>query len=471
MSGLRTRHPHNHGGIVNILSFFVASVFLLYSTAVAQPAVDNLQKLGFDGQNPAHLMDVEVSGSKSYVSVGFFQGIETYDISNPYSPARISYTGSHNWRSRTYGDYLFTFNRDAGLSIYNISGQTTLVGSCNPSWANTLYEGGALIGDTMYVAAHQRGLVLVDVSNYANPSNIRLFTLSQNACWNVESSGNYLYIANGIHGLTIVEVTDELSIIAELDLPGLANDIVLDWTTAIISLADAGIAAVDISDPYNPQLLDIHPSLGCAWGMGIQNHLVSVGSWRVLELFDVSDPGDIQLVGWENTKTWAMGADLGLYQNEPMIAVADWKGIATYRYNTEVSPDIDVYPLRVDFGQTTSADTNIIIRNTGVADLVVSDITTPAGITLSSTSFTIPPGDSLQLTMTAFARQVMGSVHYICNDPDEADFVQHVFANNQSFPQVGSEALDFSLQGTDGVNYTLSELQGNVVFLEFGGGW
>ncbi len=49
--------------------------------------------------------------------------------------------------------------------------------------------------------------------------------------------------------------------------------------------------------------------------------------------------------------------------------------------------------------------------------------------------------------------------------------MQEVYKNRSSFPQYASLAPDFTLEGTDGVMHTLSDYQGKVIYLEFGGAW
>jgi hypothetical protein len=111
------------------------------------------------------------------------------------------------------------------------------------------------------------------------------------------------------------------------------------------------------------------------------------------------------------------------------------------------------------------------VRNSGGSDLTVSSIQTPNGITVIPPSFALASGESIDLLVSSTGSSVYGSINYLSNDPDEGSFTQYVYVNNGSFPQVGSVAPDFTLEGTDGNWYTLSELRGNVVFFEFGGGW
>ena len=94
--------------------------------------------------------------------------------------------------------------------------------------AGISYEGGALLDDLLFVAAHQRGVDLLDV---AEPGPITLVTtidLGQNAAWDVEVIGDYLLVANGRYGLSVVDLTMiPPEVVATVPMPGLANDLIV----------------------------------------------------------------------------------------------------------------------------------------------------------------------------------------------------------------------------------------------------
>jgi hypothetical protein len=230
------------------------------------------------------------------------------------------------------------------------------------------------------------------------------------------------------------------------------------------------LAAVDISNPASPALLDTVGTMGCAWGLGITGHTVICGSWRVMEAFDVSNPSDIQRVGWDNTGTWAHGADI---REDGLIAVADWRGMSCYRFDYDLGPDIDIDPELIDFGAVTGArETTLVVRNTGFGPLNVSAVTAPNGIAVQPQQFSIAGGDSQILVVTASGtNQVRNTVRLSCNDGDETLKTFRVYKNNTAYPQAGSIAPDFTLLGTDGQQHTLSSYRGRVVYLDFGASW
>jgi hypothetical protein len=435
--------------------------------------VDGLTLLGSGTQGIGHRMDVEMAGNRAYVLRGI-EGLETWDISNPANPIRLDQKPPAAWGAKSYGNRLYVFNRNSGFRIYDISGSTpAYLGNFNPVDPDALFENGVLGGTVLYVAAHQLGLYFFDVSNASAPTYQDHVVLADNACWDVEKKGSFLFVANGHHGLSVVELTTTPSEVAVLPLPGLANHIELDGDVAFLTLGCDGVATVDISVPAAPQLLDIAPSGGNAFGCGLLDHKVAVGSWTMIELFDISDPMNIRRIGWDNTATWAQGADIAPYGNESLVGVADWTDFSTYLVGDDPDPDINVHPDRLDFGVVTQAEEKTVhVKNTGRSMLNVNISTPPTGISVDPTSFSVPPGEVKKVKVTASgAGSTFSTLSYSSNDPDESSVIQYVYKNNTSFPQIDDLAPDFTVQDIDGNWHTLSDYVGKVVYLEFGGLW
>ena len=451
----------------------LAAVLVLWA-GVALADVDGLTFLGHNDVNRNHEMDAEIVGDRAFIACGFSQGLESYDISNPASPTRTWLSnGPNSWRCRAYGDtWLFDFCRREGVVLFDISdsGDPVRLGRYDPAGNREALEGGALVGSMLYCAAHQNGIYAIDFSNPASPQKVGALSLSPSQAWNVEAKDSFLFVANGREGLAVAGLAGGLHEVARLELPGTTNDIVLDGNVAVLALGVAGLATIDISDPHNPVVLDSIGTYGCVWGIGNTGHLVVAGSWRVMELFDVSNPASITRVGWDNTYVWAHGADI---RDDSLIVVADWQGMSCYRAGNDAGADIDVVPEILDFGSVSAQrDTVIVVRNTGAGALNVTSVNAPSGISVNPSVFSVPAGDSQLVTVTATGS---GAVHtqmtFNCNDPDESARTIEVCKSNAGFPQYGSVAPDFNLFGTDGLWHALSAERGKVVYLDFGASW
>lgn len=457
---------------------FVMSYALLLGApgASAQDGVDGMRLLGRNNDEFAHMMDFMIVGDYGYASVGLGAGFQTYDISDPANPIRVSSLGWSGWRAHARGDTAYNFLHFGGVQVFDISaGSPVLRNGYDPPEADVSYEGGVRVGDLLYVAAHQHGIDVLDLGTPGSISRQSRITLADNACWNVVESDGYLFVANGRHGFSVVDLSGIPAEVATVSLPGFANDIEVDGTVAFLSLAAYGVAAVDISDPENPHLLDRAPTLGNAFSMGIAGNVLAVGSYPYAEWFDVSDPSAIERAGWDATLVYAMGADAGVISGgDTVIVVADWRGMGVYAPEDDVAGDIDVYPTRLDFGPVDAAgrDTTVIVRNTGGGSLQVTSISAPLEMAVNPGVFTLGPGETQLVTVTvAGTGSVRSTIRYYSDDPDEPESVQYVYKNNATFPQIGSAAPDFTMPGNDGQSHSLSDYLGRVIYLEFGASW
>jgi hypothetical protein len=215
--------------------------------------------------------------------------------------------------------------------------------------------------------------------------------------------------------------------------------------------------------------------MGNAFSMGAVGDILAVGSYPYLERFDIGDPGNISLAGWDATRIYALGADVGVISSgDTVIAVADWQGMGVYLPRPDLGGDLEVYPLRLDFGPVgaTPRDTTIFIRNNGAGTLIVDSTWAPTGLSLSPKTFTLGPGQTQPVVVTASGTgTVRNAIRYYSNDPDQRQSIQYAYKNNTTFLGVGVEAPDFTLLGLDSVMHSLSDYRGRVVFLEFGACW
>ncbi len=435
--------------------------------------IDGIRLLGSNGIQFAHMMSFTVKGDYAYASVGAAQGLETYDISDPSAPIRVDAGGPASWRTEIFGDTLFSFQHFRGVEMLDISaGIPSSIDSYNPTDPEVAFEGGARVGGRLYAAAHQEGLYVLTIGPGLSFDSI--VTLQNAAAWNVAAQGSHLFVANGRFGLSVIDISTAPIEIATLDLPGLANDIEVDGSTAYLSLAAEGIASVDISNPTAPSLLDIEPTKGNAFSMGLVGNTLAVGAYTRLETYDVGNPSDIRLSAWEGTPIWAMGAGAGVTSSgDTVFVVADWEGMLVYSPGTDALSDIDVHPPQLDFGSVAdSRDTVVTVLNNGGGTLNVLAMSTPSGFSATPNSFSVAPGSFQEVTVTATgSAEVNGEIRYFSDDPDESTVDQPTFKNSTLFPAIGSTAPDFTLSGTDGNTHTLSDYRGRVVYLEFGANW
>lgn len=124
-------------------------------------------------------------------------------------------------------------------------------------------KGLAPMGDWLYVADNEMGLVVMDAS---------LLVLGE---FGVESSvdtpgnaldlaieGNYVYVADGVEGIHCFDITvpDQPELVGSLDLPAYSRSIIVRDGLAFIAAATGGVHIVDVSDPTDPSYAGNVPS-------------------------------------------------------------------------------------------------------------------------------------------------------------------------------------------------------------------
>ncbi len=172
-----------------------------------------------------------------------------------------------------------------------------------PGFAN----GVAVQGDYAYVAAGDRGLYVVDISDLEAPFIAGSWDSSGNVN-DVRVAGDYVYLASGrrFSGLLVVDVGNA----ADPQLVGFASaaegqgtDLALADGLAFLAAGAAGLFIFDISDPQDPVLLGSLDTPGNARGVDVSGDLVVVADdTSGVQVIDVSDPVSPLLVGSTHTR-------------------------------------------------------------------------------------------------------------------------------------------------------------------------
>lgn len=222
-------------------------------------------------------------------------------------------TGTGNLDVVASGDYAF-LAKDDGLSIVDLSDPT------NPTlaWSDTFAAGDsealALQGNLLYVAAEGGGLQIVDVTTPTAPDVKPPFSLSDEA-QDVAVLGNYAYVAdrNG-DGFLVIDVTDPNAPVRRGDVvaPGgeEARGVAVQGTWAYCAWSDAGLQAIDVTNPDAPAIMDalVLHDVGSTDPSGARRVAVSGDYAYVmadeLHVVDISTPTDLTLETTYEIDVW-----------------------------------------------------------------------------------------------------------------------------------------------------------------------
>jgi len=149
-----------------------------------------------------------------------------------------------------------------------------------------------VVGDLAYVAAGLSGLQIVDVSDPENPELIGDWEIPSFA-FGIAISGNYAYIANGMGGLHIVSIADP-------EHPERAGFYGIDdWYAYDVTVSDdyayvadvSGLRVISIADPEHPEEVGHYDTPGAAMDVALsEDGLIYVVYGSNMGIYRFTDP-------------------------------------------------------------------------------------------------------------------------------------------------------------------------------------
>lgn len=117
----------------------------------------------------------------------------------------------------------------------------------------------------------------------------------------LECSGSFLYVAQGISGLAIYDVSDLSSpqLVSSFAFSTDANSVRIEGDYAYVAAASAGLRILDISDPAFPQEVSSYTLAANAYDVDVANGraYVTDQDYKAMDIYDVSNPLVPQLLG------------------------------------------------------------------------------------------------------------------------------------------------------------------------------
>ncbi|SFV74530.1 Inosine-5'-monophosphate dehydrogenase [hydrothermal vent metagenome] len=262
-----------------------------------------------------------------------------------------------------------------GLVIINVSdpANPTLLGSYDTT-------GGARAvtlsndGKKAYVADRNDGLVIIDVSDPTNPTLLGSYNTAGDAFDVILSNdGTKAYVSDYTNGLVIIDVSDSANptLLGSYDTAGgaLASTLSSDGTKAYVSDYTNGLVIIDVSDPTNPTLLGSYDTAGNANGIILSNDGTKAyiaDDTDGLVIIDVSDSTNPTLLGSYDTNYHA--AKVTLSNDGTKAYVGDnGDGVIVIDVSNSFSPTL------VSSYDTVGNARGIILSNDGTKIYVADD--------------------------------------------------------------------------------------------------
>ncbi|MBU1702284.1 MAG: T9SS type A sorting domain-containing protein [Candidatus Eisenbacteria bacterium] len=262
-----------------------------------------------DGSNPMKLKEISFCFSGSYGTdlvvqndlayiAESYSGLRVMDVSDPTDPTPIGLyrTDDDYVQNIAIQDHFVYLGSSQGMRIIDIS---------NPALPEEVALYGipgsgdlAIAGDYAFLTVYDKGFLTLDISTPESPTIHNL--LPENDPYAVAVAGPYAYYA-GNGGFQVVDYTIEgipeilgsYPMYKATDI-GVAGGIV--FLTGVVAEYGYVLMSFDVSDPYNPQPIDLlELDGGPVTTFGLTDEYVYTGDYYGdLRAYDISDPAQLK---------------------------------------------------------------------------------------------------------------------------------------------------------------------------------
>ncbi len=303
---------------------------------------DIKSQIDFGCNTPGTARDITIKGDIAYVADGE-AGLQCIDISNPEIPEIIgNYPTPDAYHVEISGNVAYITDGTAYLYCIDISDPTNpvLLGDLK---TNGIGESILIDGDYAYFADGPMGLMYVDINNPENPIEMGYKTLGW--VYDVDRCGNILFLADKSNGLYCLDVTNPVSPII-LSLLNINSPVSIEIHGDLAFLAAAySIKIINISNPLNPlSLTSLSTSYNVPSNIHVEGNLLYISEGNAgVEIFDISDIYNPILL--EKYDTPGYTYDTEISGNYMYIADGEW-GIQCKKISELIQPtfldDIDI---------------------------------------------------------------------------------------------------------------------------------
>jgi hypothetical protein len=192
-------------------------------------------------------------------------------------------------------------------------------------------------GNYTYIAGGSNGLVILDVSNPANPTLVN--SLDQIYAWDIYINGNYAYITDVfVFGLWIVDISDPENLTIVSTYTPYAWDYGIYVYDGYAYIAhELGLEIVDVSNPYAPTFTSVIHTESNAYDVIVcDNYAYLADDTSGLMIIDVSNKVNPVLVG--NYRT--TGNNRSVFMNDQFAYLTDGDGLYIVDVDSPATPTL-----------------------------------------------------------------------------------------------------------------------------------
>ena len=267
------------------------------------------------------ILDIELAGTTVFIGT-WSSGIIMLDVSDPGNPGQIAQlTVIDRVYSLQIADNFIYATGQWGLNIIDIQNMDTpaLVSVINET---SLIRDFKVTGSTLYLSDAERGFIIFDISNPADPIEIGAFPKDENYFSKVWISDHYAYLTGKSPSSVSFRILD-------VNDPGNITEsgsalLISSSTTSIRGIHVAGeyayildhysgLIVVDISDPAHPEIETRFYIENMPGGFDINGHQAYIATYYSnLQVLDINNPLHPEKLGdWKGPVPGARAVDVG----------------------------------------------------------------------------------------------------------------------------------------------------------------
>ena len=327
------------------------------------------------------------------------------------------------------------------------------------------------VDDRLYILTSSGSLYTYDMTDVAVPTQVHHMSGLFHP-WDLEVVGDYAYVADNTAGLVTLDMRnpEEPTVIGTAAGVGGLQDVVVAGGYAYGAAGSRGVEIFSLADPAAPVSVALIDPGGGSQSVSVGDQVLWVANQVGVAAVDVRDPTNPQVMGSKSTGSWAMA----VASSGPEVFLAGWAEVAVYEADVSiVAPDVRPDLSALYFPERTTQQM-LRLHNAGADPLQIEGLSTDVpDMDIQVDTLTVQPGESATVRLRwSGAGDLSGSLCIATNDPDEpVQYLDILTSNDDSSVLIGEPAPDFVLPGLDGQNYTLSEQLGQPVLLIYFAAW
>ncbi|HVV39415.1 MAG TPA: immunoglobulin-like domain-containing protein [Candidatus Paceibacterota bacterium] len=307
--------------------------------------------------------------------------IDTATTTNFYNTGLANFAGNVGFGSTSPSQKL------------SVGGGNILQTAANPVLASSTLVGGQtyasyIVGNYAYVADHNGGLKILDVTNPASSTIVGTYS-GINGAHSIVVAGKYAYVGDSSAGLVVLDVSNPASVtqVGALSAGAVGHPLSLALSGRYLVVPDSNTAMVnivDVGNPAAPTIVSSYTTGGAATAVAVQGKYAYIGDQGDGSIYveDISNP-------YKPVSVSSLGGFVGpqtIYISGRYAYVADIAG-GLYIVNISNPASLSIAGQKSGtgyYGVSVAGDYAYVVSGSGGA-MQVLDVRDPGNITLAGT--------------------------------------------------------------------------------------